>query len=214
MRSRILFFSILVLIAVAEIAGCRRAGQWLVRDDHPAHGDAIILLMGSFPDKVVQVADLYNQGKAGRMIVVEESMGGKKRLEERGVRIVSNSQQARNAAVALGVPADSITVLPGEAQSTAMEARAVRDYLTHDNRTDTVIIVTIPTHSRRATMIFKAALNHSGRQMTVMSSPSEYTGFDIRHWWRDKEGIQAVLSEYVKMVSFVLVEKRALKDKR
>ena len=214
MRRRIIFFSILVVIAVADITGCRRAGQWLVKDDNPVHGDAIIVLMGSFPDKVVQAADMYNEGRAGRLIIVEESMGGSGRLGERGASIVSNTQQARKAAITLGVPQDSITILPGDAQSTAMEAEAVKDYLLHENGTDTIIIVTKPTHSLRATMIFKAAMSNIGRKVSVLSSPSKYTGFDLKHWWRDKEGIQAVMSEYVKFVSFFMVEKRDLKGKR
>jgi uncharacterized SAM-binding protein YcdF (DUF218 family) len=162
----------------------------------------------------VQAADLYNDGRAERMIIVEESMGGHERLEQRGVKILSNTTQARNAAVALGVPADSITILPGDAESTMMEAQAVKEYLMNDVRTDTVIIVTKATHSRRATMIFKAALKQTGRKMCVICSPSEYMPFDIKHWWRDKEGIQAVLSEYVKMGSFLFVEQWGLKDKR
>jgi uncharacterized SAM-binding protein YcdF (DUF218 family) len=211
-RSKTLLISLLVLIAVADITGCRRAGKWLVRDDNPVHGDAIILLMGGISDRVLQAADLYNERKAGRLIIVEESMGGYKRLEERGVRIVSNTTQVVNAAVTLGVTADSITVVPGDAESTMTEARAIRDYLVHDNRTDTVIIVTSPTHSRRATMIFKTALNKNGRQICVLSSPSQHLGFDITHWWRYKEGIQAVIGEYVKVVSFVVVEKRRLRE--
>ena len=105
MKSRIIFVFILGLVAAVDIVSCRRAGIWLVKDDNPEHGDALVLLMGSIPDRVMKAADLYNAGTASRLIIVEESMGNYRELEERGVSIISNTTQAHNAAVRLGVPA-------------------------------------------------------------------------------------------------------------
>jgi len=211
MRERVVLFSLLVLIAVADITGCRRAGEWLIRDDDPVHGDAMVLLMGGISDRVLQAVDLYNEGKASRMIIVEESMGVYKKLEKRGVRIVSNTAQVVNAAVALGVPIDSINILQGDAESTMTEAMVVRDYLINDDKTDTIIIVTSPTHSRRASMIFTTAFRKKEMPVYVVSMPSKYSSFDSDYWWRRKEDIQKVLSEYVKIGSFILAEKKWLK---
>ena len=138
-------------------------------------------------------------------------MGGYLRLEERGVRIISTTDQARDAAVRLGIPADSITVLPGDARSTLTEAVVVRDYLSDKPETDTLILVSSPAHMRRASMIFKAAFRDSETPLVIGCSPSAYSSFKAEKWWRSKEDIQVVLSEYVKMASFVLFEKRVLK---
>ena len=86
LKSRIVFFLILIALSAVYIGGCRRAGKWLVKEDVPVHADAMVLLMGSFPERVLQAADLYHEGKAGRLMIVEESMGPYQRLEARGVR--------------------------------------------------------------------------------------------------------------------------------
>ena len=211
LKSRIFFTIILVILTAICIGGCRRAGQWLVRDDVPVHADAMVLLMGSFPERVMQAADLYDWGKADRLIIVRESMGEYKRLEERGVSVISTTDQARDAAVKLGIPADSITVLPGDARSTLTEAIVVRNYLSDKPETDTLILVSSPAHMRRASMIFRAAFRDVDKPVYIGCSPSTYSDFDAKHWWRRKEDIQTVLSEFVKMGSFLLFEKKGLK---
>jgi uncharacterized SAM-binding protein YcdF (DUF218 family) len=208
MKNRIIFFGILLAITTLYVGGCRRAGRWLVKEDVPAHADAMVLLMGGFPDRVLQAVDLYREGKAGRVIIVEESMGPFKKLEERGVSILSNSEQAANSLVTLGIPADSITILSGDAQSTLDEAIAVRDYLLLLSTSDTLLLVSSSEHMRRAAMIFMSAFRNTGKQVYVGCSPSTYTDFNADRWWRDKEGIQAVLTEYVKIGSFILVERK------
>ena len=195
--------------SISAAAGGRET--WLVKEDVPPHADAMVLLMGSFPERVLQAADLYHESKAGRLIIVKESMGGYLRLEERGVSIISTTDQARDAAVRLGIPADSITVLPGDARSTLTEAVVVRDYLSEKPETDTLILVSSPAHMRRASMIFRAAFRDSETPLVIGCSPSAYTSFRAEKWWKNKEDIQVVLSEYLKITSFVLFEKRVLK---
>ena len=113
MKFRIYSFGILLIAAILYVGGCRGVGKWLVKEDIPEQADAMALLMGGFLDRVLQAVDLYHDGKAGRLIIVEESMGPFSTLESRGADIISNTQQARNSAIALGIPADSITTLPG-----------------------------------------------------------------------------------------------------
>ena len=210
MKQRILFFGILLIIAVFYVGGCRRAGNWLVKDDVPEHADAMVLLMGVFPDRVLQAADLYHDRKAGRLIIVQEGMGPFKVLESKGVDIIRSTEQAHDACVTLGIPADSITVLPGDARSTLDEAVAVRDYLSECRTIDTILLVSEPAHMRRASMIFKAAFRGAEIPVHVCCSPSAYTNFNADRWWKDREGVQTVLSEYVKIGIFVVFEKKKL----
>lgn len=137
-------------------------------------------------------------------------MGAYRALEGRGIRLISNTDQVRNSLIRLGVPADSIVILPGDARSTMEEAEAIRKYLESDMRIDTLVLVSSAYHMRRAGMIFEAALRKSGREMTVLCSPSEYTNFRARGWWKHKEEIQAVISEYLKIGSFVFIERGRL----
>ncbi len=206
-------FSLVFFISLSTlyVGGCRRAGKWLVKEDVPPHADAIVLLMGSFPERVLEAADIYNEGIADRILIVYESLGPYKMLESRGAEVVRTTQQAHDAAVALGVPADSITMLPGDARSTMEEAIAIREYLWDKSAIDTLILVSSPAHMRRSSMIFKTALRNLPAPVYLGCSPSSYSGFNPGRWWRRKEDIQSVLSELLKICSFQLIEKKKLR---
>jgi len=206
-KSRLLFFGVLVALALIYASACNRAGVWLVRDDKPAHADAVVLLMGGIADRVLQVADLNRNGVAPGVIIVTESMGAYRALEGRGIMLISSTVQIRSTLTQLGVPADSIVILPGDARSTLQEAEAIRKYIGSDQRIDTLVLVSSSYHMRRAGMIFEAAMKESGREVTVLCSPSEYTNFRARGWWKHKEEIQAVISEYIKIGSFIFIER-------
>jgi len=66
------FIFILFLIGLSAIfvGSCRRTGVWLAKEDALPHADAMILLMGSFPERVLQSVDLYHEGIADRLIIV------------------------------------------------------------------------------------------------------------------------------------------------
>ena len=166
--------------------------------------------MGNIPDRVLQAADLYNRGVADKVIIVEESMGAFKKLEERGVHIISNTMQARNAAVSLGIPADSIIILPGFARSTQEEAIIIREYLAKANGIDTLLLISSAPHTRRASLIFRKAFEANANKVLVCSSPSKYSGYTGKGWWKNKEGIQTVVMEYLKMGNFWIFEGRKL----
>ena len=181
-----------------------------MKKDLPVHADAMVLLMGSFPDRVLQAVDLYKKGIAGRLIIVEESMGPFSKLESRGAEIISNSEQARNSCVALGIPADSIKVLPGEARDTKTEAIVVRNYLEGNAAIDTLLLVSSPPHMRRASMIFKAAFRDAEYPVYIGCSPSAYSNFNAGRWWRRKEDVQEVLTEFGKILNFILLERKKM----
>lgn len=208
MKSWIYKLGVLLVILLLLVGGCRRAGTWLVKSDQPEHADAIVMLMGSISDRVLQTADLYHGQVSGKVLIVEEGMGAYRVLEERGVQIISNSTQVRSALISLGIPADSIMILPCGATSTRMEAATVTDYLSTSNDVDTLLLVSSPTHMRRAFKIFRAAFKTLETQPVLYCSPSPYTDFHAEKWWRRKEDIQRVLMEYVKLVNFALFEKK------
>ncbi len=211
MKFRLYYFGSILIIAVIYTVGCGNAGRWLVKEKLPSRADALVILMGNFPERVLQAYDLYYDGRADRIVIVEESMGPYQNLEERGVRIETNSEQAVRSLITLGVPVDSITLLAGDARSTLDEAVAVRDFLDHKHGADTLILVSSAAHMRRAALIFNRALRSQPVPVTIGCSPSSYSGFNPDKWWRRKEDIQSVMSEYLKISSFLLFEKRELK---
>ena len=215
MKTRIYILVIVTIILAVLVGACRKAGSWLVKEDRPEHADAVVMLMGNIAaDRVLQTADLYSQQVAGKVVVVEEGMGALRVLEERGVHLISNTSQAVHALAGLGIPADSIVILPGDATSTVMEAEIIRDYLASVPDIDTVIVVSSAPHMRRASMIFSAVFKSLEDPVSVYSTPSSYTDFNAEKWWRNKEDIQQVVLEYLKIGNFLLSEKKALRRKR
>jgi len=211
MRSRIIKLGVLLVIVLLAVGSCRKAGTWLVKTDSPGHTDVMVMLTGSIPDRVLQTADLYADGVAGKVWIVEEAMGAFSELEERGVQIISNTTQSKNALISLGIPADSIVILPGGATSTRMEAEVVRDYLANRAGINSLLLVTSSQHTRRAFKLFKAAFHSIPEPPDLYCSPSSYTNFNAEKWWRNKNDIQKVVEEYMKLTNFVLFEKRELK---
>ncbi|MFO7851438.1 MAG: YdcF family protein [Bacteroidota bacterium] len=210
MKSKVYLISAFFIILILYFTAGWNAGQWLVKEDSQLEADIIIILMGNIADRVLQVADLYKQGLAGKVIMVEESMGPYHKLKKRGVNIVNNSSQSQNALVNLGVPGDSIIILPGDATSTQMEAVILRNYLKNKPDIDTLLLVSSASHMRRASMIFKAAFRKAEMPMHVVSCPSKYSGFNADKWWRSKEDVQKVFMEYLKIANFLVFERRGL----
>jgi len=202
---------ILIVLFSAVIVGCRKAGYRLVQDNLPSNADAMVILMGNFPERVLHAFDLYNEDLSDRIVIVEESMGPYRSLEERGVRVETNSEQAVRALITMGVSTDHITLLSGDARSTLNEAVIIGNYLAGKPDIDTIILVSSPAHMRRASMIFKAVLRDSQTPMFIGCSPSAYSSFNPEGWWRRKEDAQAVLSEFVKIGSFVMFERRGMR---
>lgn len=209
-RNRIIYSGIFLFFILVSATTCRNAGKWLVKKDNPVQADALVILMGSIPDRVLEASDLYKAGFADRVVIVEESMGAYRELEARGAHIISNTQQCRNAAIALGIPSENIVVLPGDARSTQQEAIIIREFLKARPGIDTILLVTSSDHTRRAFMIFEKAFEKSGMHIVVYSCPSKYSNFNGKGWWKRKESIQVVLFESVKIVNFLFIEKYRL----
>ncbi|RLD91702.1 MAG: hypothetical protein DRJ29_13765 [Bacteroidetes bacterium] len=212
MRKRIYILAVLTVILILAVGSCRKAGTWLVKADNPPHADVMVMLTGSISDRVLQTADLYNEGVATRLWIVEEGMGASRALEARGVKLISNTTQVKSAMITLGIPADSIRIVPGDAASTRMEAEIVRSYLHSQTGIDTLLLVTSAAHTRRAFKIFKAAFSPLDEPPVVCCSPSTYTDFHPEKWWRSKEDIQEVVNEYMKLTNFVFFERRELRN--
>jgi len=200
----------LVVLLTGLLLIMRNAGTWLVKNDPPEHADAMVLLMGSIPDRVLQAADVYRQRFAPKLIIVQESMAAYHKLQERGVNFENTTQQCFKTAVQLGIPASEIVILPGDARSTQQEASIVREYIRLHPEITSITLVTSPDHTRRASMIFEKAFSKQHMPVTVHCSPSKYSSYTGIGWWKSKEGIQAVLMEYLKIINFLLFDGRRL----
>jgi uncharacterized SAM-binding protein YcdF (DUF218 family) len=166
------------------------------------------MLMGSIPDRILHEVDLFQSGAADKLLIVEGQNDGYRELNARGADMISGARQVCNAAIALGIPADSIVLLSGGAKSTQHEAMIVKEYLADKPEIDTLLLVSSSPHMLRAYIIFKNAFKKPEKDICLLCSPSPYTEFNAKKWWKSKDDIETVLLEYIKLANFVLFESR------
>jgi hypothetical protein len=86
----------------------------------------IVLLMGSGPDRMLQAVDLYNEGYSGEIIMVRNMVRGYDMVAIMGVEIPLDTEIMKVVVAQLGVDADDIKIIPGDALSAQDEAISVR----------------------------------------------------------------------------------------
>src|SRR5207302_10792435 len=106
-RARAALVGFAVALAVVALAG---AGRLLVvADPLPASADAIVVLAGSIPTRVLEAGDLYRSGLAPRVVITRERLlRGDAALRARGVRLPESDELTLAALEQLGVPARAI----------------------------------------------------------------------------------------------------------
>ncbi|NLJ89845.1 MAG: YdcF family protein [Clostridiales bacterium] len=202
-KKLILLIIILVVLATYSFP---RLGNWLVSEEEISEGDVIVVLMGSVPDRILEAVDIYNEGYSEKIIMVNSHMVGYDALLSRGVTIPGDAQLAVMAATALDVPEEDLLIIKGEAKSTQDEALIVREYLKENKDINNIILVTSKYHSSRSKKIFTKALDKLDRDVNVISRPSRYDNFDAKMWWKDREDIARVVTEYLKYLNYYLRE--------
>lgn len=181
------------------------AGSWLVRKDKIEKADAIVILMGHTADRVLEANDVFVEGFSGKIIIINNFQIGAEALRQHGVIIPNKATLAVEALKQLGIEKERIFLLQGHATSTADEARIVKNYI-EQNRLDTIILVTSNYHTRRASSIFEQEFDKFDNDVTVISCPSKYTGYDGSSWWKSREEKKIVFYEYLKLLNFYLFE--------
>jgi uncharacterized SAM-binding protein YcdF (DUF218 family) len=211
MKAWIYKLGIVLIIILLAVGGCRRAGNWLVKEDVPGQADVMLMLMGGYSARIQQIVDLYDQNISGNVWIVEAETGLDPILEDQGVVFRSRSYDVFDAFVSLGIPEDSLLVVPGKASSTRMEAEIIRDYLKTSEDIGSLLLVTSPNHSKRAYKIFKAAFSQMEDPPSLYCSGSKYSTVNLNKWWKSRDDIEEVVLEYIKVINFYLFERRALR---
>ena len=201
---KLLIAIIVLMLLIAFIFP--RLGNWLVTEDEISESDAIVVLMGSVPDRILEAVDIYNEGYSNQIIMVNSHMVAYDALLSRGVEIPGDAQLAVMAANALDVPYDNLKVIKGEAKSTQDEAIIIREYLRRNKDINSIILVTSKYHSSRSEKIFTKALDDLDRDITIISRPSKYDNFNEKKWWQDREDIARIVTEYMKYLNYYVRE--------
>lgn len=186
-------------------------GQWLVVMDELQESDMIVVLMGSVYDRILEAADLYDEGYSDRIVLINSYITAKDIIINRGIKVYGNTLLSKMAAIDLGIPEEDVLILEGNSRSTQDEALTIREYIRNNREIESIILVTSKYHSGRAKQIFKKALSVLGREIDIYSSPSKYDPSNVNQWWRNREDFQWVVLEYLKLVNFYFWEQFLLK---
>lgn len=172
-------------------AGLYFAAHWLRTDDRPESARAIVVLGGQY-SRPFYGADLYNQGLAPLVLVsrpVPDPSAA--HLEKIGIRLPEQGEVYREVLVRKGVPEAAIRFFGQDLVSTLEEAEVLARLLGPEP--GTLLVVTSPSHTRRAKLIFEKALPRA--RILVLATP--YEEFAPR-WWTDFRSATAVTLETAK----------------
>jgi len=179
-------------------------GRFLIVQDAPEAADAIVVLSGSLPDRIMEGADLYTAKLAPRIILTREGLPpGLAALRARGGDMLERHEQNIEIAQQLGVSKDAITVVTTPAWSTSTEAKAVVDYLRAQG-IRSILLVTSKAHSRRSSLTYH---DLAGDDLRITVCPSRYDNFPPDKWWYHRPYARHLLFEYLKLLNYVGVDR-------
>ncbi len=164
--------------------------------------DAVVVLPGSVPDRVLEAFDLMSDGRAKQAFLLageESELRGL--LTDLGVDVPDDRKINRRVLLAKGIPAERIVDIPGNSRSSFEDGLLVREFM-RDHAVASVAVVTCKYHSYRAYLLFREALDGTGT--SVYSTPSRYCSFQAEDWWRHRSQAKAGLLELAKLGAYWL----------
>jgi len=201
------------LVAVLTLAGgvylsraslLERAGSFLIAEDAPLASDAIVVLSGSFPDRILEAVALYRDGYAKQIVLCREPENhALNLLKERGVKIEPGFERNRYVAESLGVPPQAISVIGESAGSTFGEARQVLRNA-RERGFHSILLVTSKIHTRRAAVIYR---HLAGDSVRIVTRPARDDSFRPDTWWHSRAQVRRVVIEYEKLIVFFFLDR-------
>jgi uncharacterized SAM-binding protein YcdF (DUF218 family) len=195
------------VVLAAVVAGSLllgAAGRFLVEEQAAERADAIVVLTGSYPDRILEAVQLYRDGWAPRIILCREpENAGFRKLRTLGVRVPRIFELNRTVAEQLGVPPDAIEVVDRPAGSTYSEAEVVLEYMLQHGY-HSLLLVTSKYHSHRAGLIYR---HLSDGRVRVTVRPAREDDFQPEGWWHDRASTRRVVIEYQKLLTFLLLDR-------
>jgi len=141
--------------------------------------------------------------------MVRSPSPGTEKLRSMGIHLEDISEVSKRVLIELGISEEDIIILPGNTKSTKDEAFAIKRHLMSLGNFSTVILVTSKFHSSRSKYIFKQIFK--GTDKVIYSYPTPYDGFDTKGWHRNRDNAKNVVTEYIKWLYFILIERFRVK---
>ena len=165
--------------------------NYLIVRDKLGKADLILVLGGdSSGERVVEGVKLYKQGYAKRIL-----MSGGPLYRE-----LTYAGLMKRQSLESGVPEKAV-LLQAKSRSTLEDAQFSLPIVKAGGY-KSIILVTSPTHTRRAARVFRRIYSKEG--IKVMVQPVEKSEFSPDRWWTRHEDAGLVVWEYVSSVLYLL----------
>jgi len=190
-----MFRCLRVLIMLLVVAGVAyfghsfilgKTGRYIYEKDDLKPADVIVVLAGEEEERVEYGVKLFKEGWAR-----------KNRIIMTGGPVVGRHTCAglmKEQAEDLGVPGKFI-LLADRSRSTEEDAKYTGEIL-KKNGYKSLILVTSPYHSKRASVIFRKMLP----DVRTISAPSEKSWLNFYDWWKRTRDRDMVLNEWSKFI--------------
>lgn len=179
-----------LLFILAAIFCFFYVGRWLVVEDPLDHAQAIAVLSGRLPIRVLEAAKLYKAGYAPEVWLTRSTEPAKS-LAALGVEYFGEEYYNAKILIHEGVPPTAIRVLDPPILNTADEMVTIRTAL-NAAPLHTVILVTTKPHTRRVRTLWRLMPHDHSRAIVRAASTDP---FDERHWWRTTRDALDVVRE-------------------
>lgn len=172
----------------------------LVTEDPIKKADAIVVLGGGDPSRLLEAIELHNEGLSGKIIITRGGEpDGLDYLISKGISYPEEPELSRFIAKSLNLDENTLILLPGRVYGTKDEAESVRDY-SEENGLGTLIVTTSAYHTKRAKIIFNDVFE--GSNIFVMIKPSRFESYDAEGLSTNKSYWKYVIFEYQKLLYY------------
>jgi len=193
---RIALAFVLLALIVCGVIAFRGVGRWLVREDSPAHADAIVVLSGGLPSRAEGAAKYFALGYADEVWITKPE-GPADELKTLEISYSGEEEYSRQVLIRMHVPENDVFILPGLINNTQQEVKEIVRELRKEIKSS-VIIVTSPQHTRRVKALWKK-LADKDLTATVTAAPDDT--FDAEHWWRNTRDAFSVVREILGLMN-------------
>lgn len=191
LRIILFFVLIFVLLWISHSYILESFAKYLIVQDELKKVYAIVVLSGdSNGERIRQATELYRKGY-GKYFLIS------------GGLLYWNTTYAdimRRHAISLGIPGKAILV-EDKSESTYENAKFSLPIL-KEKGIKSIILVSSPTHTRRARRLFKKMYKKEG--IDVLTYPVQNSRFITKNWWLRHEDTQRVVMEYVKIIGYFI----------
>ena len=199
-----LLFFIYIIISHYHAPILTHLGRYLVVEHTPEKSDLIVCLSGNNIERGLAAADAYQDGLAPQIFIAREELpDGYELLKEKGINYPETIDLLMTVFNGLGVPGSALIISDRPVKSTIDEAEMVMDMI-KERDYQSLIIITSPTHSRRAWLTFRKIFEKEEKDFRILVIPTPYSKFRPEDWWKKRKYKREVIIEYEKLIYYTL----------